>query len=42
MYSQLAPMDAEQYADLGVLEERHLLEFARQIAAGMVSKRLYV
>ena len=40
VYSHLAPFGAEEYSDLGVLEERNLLEFARQIAAGMVSEQL--
>ena len=35
MYSELNPSN-EMYAELGALEERNLLEFARQIAAGMV------
>ena len=35
VYSELSPKD-DSYLDLGVLEERNLLEFARQIAAGMV------
>ena len=39
MYSELNP-GSERYAELGTLEERNLLEFARQIAAGMVQKNL--
>ena len=35
VYSKLKPKD-EDYAELGTLNERNLLEFARQIAAGMV------
>ena len=35
MYSELNP-GCERYAELGALEEKHLLEFARQIGAGMV------
>ena len=34
-YSELNPTK-DNYAELGALEERNLLEFARQIAAGMV------
>ena len=37
VYSKLDPID-EQYAGLGVLEDKDLLEFARQIAAGMVGR----
>lgn len=37
MYSELSPKD-DSYMELGVLEERNLLEFARQIAAGMVGR----
>ena len=39
MYSELNP-GSERYAELGTLEEKNLLEFARQIAAGMVPKKL--
>ena len=39
MYSELNP-GSERYAELGTLEEKNLLEFARQIAAGMVQKNL--
>ena len=39
MYSELNP-GSERYAELGTLEERNLLEFARQVAAGMVQKNL--
>ena len=35
MYSELNPTK-DKYAELGSVEERNLLEFARQIAAGMV------
>ena len=35
-YSELNP-STERYAELGSLEEKNLLEFARQIAAGMVT-----
>lgn len=38
MYSELNP-SSERYAELGALEEKNLLEFARQIAAGMVHTR---
>ncbi len=34
-YSKLSPKDL--YDDLDLLEEKDLLEFSRQIAAGMVS-----
>ena len=36
VYSKLKPQN-EDYEELGLLDERHLLEFARQIAAGMVN-----
>ena len=39
MYSELNP-GSERYAELGTLEEKNLLEFARQIAAGMVQKEM--
>ena len=35
-YSTLQPKD-EDYEQLGILTERNLVDFARQIAAGMVS-----
>ena len=38
VYSKLTPVN-EKYADLGDLKEKDLLEFARQIAAGMVNYR---
>ena len=41
MYSELNP-GSERYAELGTLEEKNLLEFARQIAAGMVPKNLRI
>ena len=36
VYSHLSPKD-EDYDQLGTLEERDLVDFARQITAGMVS-----
>jgi hypothetical protein len=41
VYSELNP-SSERYADLGTLEEKNLLEFARQVAAGMVTKNLRI
>lgn len=35
-YSNLKPKD-EEYDELGLITERNLVDFARQIAAGMVS-----
>jgi hypothetical protein len=35
-YSDLKPRD-EEYDQLGIITERNLVDFARQIAAGMVS-----
>lgn len=37
VYSKLDPKD-DPYRELGELEEKNLLEFARQIAAGMVGR----
>ena len=34
-YSSLAP-ESEDYEQLGLITERNLMDFARQIAAGMV------
>ena len=40
-YSELNP-STERYAELGSLEEKNLLEFARQIAAGMVTSPSFI
>ena len=39
-YSSLAP-ESEDYEQLGLITERNLVDFARQIAAGMVRQGIY-